>query len=180
MTREQQVESLIQGHKVLEQFDYSLAVEWAVNLISQGKESDNVFMLASFSKPYDSQEISSYVDAVMADFGLKEYTLKEATIADIHIRMVRILSDESKRENLKYLRQLCIDNGHSFGLQNFYLLYYAWGDLDANQENHYYDGANLQNIEGLLKVDAEKWIDKYINGNEPMKSFFNYLRNFFR
>ena len=56
MTNRQDISKLIQSHKAIDCFDYDLAVDWAVNLIKQEKETDNVLMLASFSKLVDRLE----------------------------------------------------------------------------------------------------------------------------
>jgi hypothetical protein len=80
MKDEQLILRLIQSHKELEHFDYSKAVDWAIDLIRQGKETDNVLMLASFSKPIDRFEISPYVTNVLNDLGLQELDYKSAVI----------------------------------------------------------------------------------------------------
>ncbi|NHN27730.1 hypothetical protein FIA58_018770 [Flavobacterium jejuense] len=47
---------------------------------------------------------------------------------------------------------------------DFYLLYHGWWELENIGANYYYEGANLNNIESVLKLEAKIWIDKYIYG----------------
>jgi hypothetical protein len=164
MRDEQHILRLIQSHKELEHFDYSKAVDWAIDLIRKGKETDNVLMLASFSKPIDRFEISPYVTNVLQDLGLEELDYKSAVIAETHYHLNEILNDREIRKNLQYLYQLCIDNDYESGLMNFYLIYHGWEELEEIVVNYYFEGADLNNIEEELKKEATKWIDKYING----------------
>lgn len=166
MTDEQHILRLIQSHKELEHFDYSKAVDWAIDLIRQGKETDNVLMLASFSEPIDRFEIRPFVTNVLNDFGLEELDYKSAVIAETHYHLNEILNDRQIRKNLQSLYQLCVDNDYESGLMNFYLIYHGWDELEEIGVNNYFDGADLDNIEEVLKKEARKWIDKYVHGIE--------------
>lgn len=170
MTDEQHILRLIQSHKELENFDYSKAVEWAVDLIRQGKETDNVLMLASFSEPLDRFEIRPYVTNVLDDFGLEELDYKRAVIAETHYYLNEILNDKEIRKNLQSISNLCINNDYEYGLMDFCLIYYGWEELEEIGENYYFEGADLENIEEVLKNKARKWIDKYIHGKEDESS----------
>lgn len=162
MTERKDILRLIQSHKAINHFDYDLAI----NLIKQGKETDNVLMLASFSKPVDRLEIRPYVTAVLGDLKLKELEGNEAVIAKAHYHLTEILDDNSTRKNLHFLYQLCLDNDHELGLMGFYLLYHGWHELEDIGVNYYYDDANLENIEEALKKEAILWIEKYIDRKE--------------
>jgi len=165
------VTPLIQSHKADEHFDYGLAVDWAIDLIRQGKETDNVLMLASFSEPIDWFEIKPYVSAVLRDLGLEEFSGDAAMVANAHFHVSEIIKGESVRYHLHALYRLCNIENDKYGLMNFYLLYYAWDELDELDYNFYYPDVTLNNIEKVLLSDARKWIDKYILGiPEPEKN----------
>ncbi|BDD01391.1 hypothetical protein [Persicobacter psychrovividus] len=166
MTNEQHILRLIQSHKELEHFDYSKAVDWAIDLIRQGKDTDNVLMLASFSEPIDRFEIRPYVTNVLNELGLEELDYKSAVIAETHYHLNAILNDREIRTNLQSLYQLCVDNDYESGLMNFYLIYHGWDELEEIGVNYYFEGADLDNIEEVLKKEARKWIDKYVHGIE--------------
>lgn len=162
MTEKNEIVRLIQNHKALEPFDYKLAVEWAIELIREGKETDNVLMLASFSEPIEKYEISPYVKAVLNECGLEELECDDVVIAQTHFLLTKILRDEAIRENLKSLSQVCLNNDYDKRVMDFYLLYHGWWELEDIGANYYYEGANLNNIESILKLEAKTWIDKYI------------------
>lgn len=53
MNDNQEIQRLVQSHKALESFDYKFAVDWAIDLIREGKKTENILMLASFSEPIE-------------------------------------------------------------------------------------------------------------------------------
>ncbi|MVO07748.1 hypothetical protein GOQ30_01055 [Flavobacterium sp. TP390] len=159
------IDKFIQSHKALEPFDYQLAVDWAMELLHEGNDSDAVLMLASFTQPIEKHEISKYVTAVLRELGLEELECEEAVLAQTHYLLSKILKGITIRENLKTLFQLYVVYYDS-RIIKFYLLYYAWMDLEEIGTNFYYEGAYLNNIETILKLEARIWIDKYIRLTE--------------
>lgn len=157
---------LIQSHKQIEIFDYSKAVDWAIDLIREGKETENILMLASFSEPVDRFEIRPYVTNVLNDLGLDELDCKSAFFAETHYRLNEILNDREIRKNLRSLYQLCVDNDYESELMNFYLIYHGWDELEEIGVNYYFEEADLNNIDEILKTEARKWIGKYVEGKE--------------
>lgn len=166
MTNEKHIIRLIQSHKELKHFDYSTAVDWAINLIQQGKDTENILMLASFSEPFDRFEIGPYVTNALNDFGLEELDYNSAVIAETHYHLNEIISDREIRENLRFLYQNCLNYNYESNLMNFYMIYHAWEELEEIGVNFYFEGATLNNIEQVIKNEARKWIDKYVNGKE--------------
>ena len=162
MTDEQHILKLIQSHKELENFNYFKAVDWAIDLIRQGIEIENVLMLASFSEPINRFEIKPYVTNVLNDFGLKELDYQRAVIAITHYHLTEIQNDRQIRRNLQSLYQLYADNDHQADLLNFYLIYHGWNELEEIGETDYLEGTDLNNINEVLRREARKWIDKYV------------------
>ncbi len=166
MTEKEEILKLIQCHKALDPFNYKLAVDWAINLIRQGKETDNILMLASFSEPIEKYEVSPYLTAVLNELGIEELECDDAMIAKAHFLLSEILRNNSIRDYLYSLSQLCIEYGFDSRIMDFYLLHHGWSELEEIGVNYYFDGADLNNIEQILKKEARKWIDKYINGKQ--------------
>lgn len=169
MIEKNEIVRLIQSHKALEPFDYKMAVDWAIELVQEGKETDNILMLASFSEPIEKYEIRPYITAVLNDFGLEELKCDDALIAQTHFLLIKILRNETIRENLQSLSQVCINNNYDNRIMDFYLLYHGWWELEDIGANYYYEGADLNNIESILKLEAKIWIDKYVHGKENVE-----------
>ena len=63
----QKYTELLQWHKAIEHFDYNPAVDWAIELIRNGVTSENVLIVASFSKPVDREEIRPYIAGALKE-----------------------------------------------------------------------------------------------------------------
>lgn len=165
------ISNIVQYHNGIESFNYDLTIDWAINLIESGIETDNILMLASFSKPVDSNEIKPYISSVLADLNIEEKEGHAAILELIYYYLTEILSDRSIRGYLSHLYKLfiqkdCFNNDQKYGLMPFYLLYHGWSELEDIGENYYFEGADLNNIEQVIKEQAQLWIDKFINGIE--------------
>ena len=130
MTEKEEILKLIQCHKALDPFNYKLAVDWAINLIRQGKETDNILMLASFSEPIEKYEVSPYLTAVLNELGIEELECDDAMIAKAHFLLSEILRNNSIRDYLYSLSQLCIEYGFDSRIMDFYLLHHGWSELE--------------------------------------------------
>ncbi len=161
------ISKLVPYHNGIEHFNYDLTVDWAIDLI----ETDNVLILASFSKPVNSVEIRPYVSGVLADLDIEEKEGDEAVQALFQYYLTNILNNISIRDNLTLIYNLFLEKDFfqredQFGLMPFYLLYHGWNELEEIGANYYFEGADLDNIEIVIKEQAQKWIDKFINGIE--------------
>ncbi len=146
---------------MIESFDYNLTVDWAIELLEKGIATENIYMLASFSKPAEEYEIKRYVSAVLKDLKINEEHGEYSTIAKAHYHLQLIIEGIGIRQNLIELYKLCNQCNHEYGLKTFYLLHLAWRELEVSGHNYYYDGATLKNIGGILEQQALKWIEKY-------------------
>ncbi len=160
---------MLQWHQAIESFNYDLVVDWALSCLEQGVETENILILASFSKPVDSYEIKPYVSAAISDLDLEEKYGEYSIVANVHYHLAFILDDIEPRRNLGRVYELCLEADSKFGLGIFYSLYHGWSSLEEDGYNYYYEGATLENINELLKKEAKEWIDEYIHGIEKPK-----------
>lgn len=166
MINHEKYTELLQWHNGIEHFNYNPAIDWAIELIRNGKESENILIVASFSKPVDREEIRPYISGALRELNLKEKYEKYSIIANTHYHLEQILNDYEIRKNLCKLYQICLNTEMDRRLMPFYLLYHGWGDLEEIGENYYYEGADINNIEDVLKEQAQIWIDKYVHGKK--------------
>jgi hypothetical protein len=135
---------LILWHNTVEYFDYNMAVDWAIKLIEAGKETENILILASFSKPVENHEIKPYVSAALRDLKLEEKYEKYSLTGNIHFHLEEILENCETRLNLKKLYDLANGNDYDFGLSTFYQLYHEWLNLEEDKPYIvYYQAATL-------------------------------------
>jgi hypothetical protein len=159
---------LLQWHNGVEHFDYNNAVDWAIELIRNGIESEYVLIVASFSKPVDRDEIKPYITGALKELNLTEKYGEYSLIVNAHYHLEQILNDYEIRKNLTMLSNLCLNANYEKGLMPFYLLYHGWSELEEIGTNYYFEGTNLDNIEEVIKEQAQIWIDKYIHGKEDI------------
>lgn len=57
MTNHDKYTELLLWHNGIENFDYAPAIDWAIELLKKGIETENVLIVASFSKPVEREEI---------------------------------------------------------------------------------------------------------------------------
>lgn len=155
---------LLQWHRGVELFDYNLAIDWAIHMLDNDIETENILIIASFSKPVDREEIKPYISGVLQDLNLEEKHGHYSIITYTHYCLEQILVNYELRKNLRVLYNLCLEVDHRSGLNTFYLLYHAWWSLEEDGCNYYFEGADLHNIESVLKSEARNWIDEYIHG----------------
>ncbi len=156
---------LVCWHFALEHFDYNKTIDWAIELIRRGIETENILIVASFSKPVDSYEIKPYISGVIKDLGLEEKYSKYSIVANAHYHLDMIIENQEILYNLRELYELYNNNTRKFDLLPFYLLYHAWSDLELHGFNFYYEGVTLKNIEETLKSEATQWLNKYVRIN---------------
>jgi hypothetical protein len=157
---------ILQWHKGIEYFDYNPAIDWAIELIRNGKESENILIVASFSKPVDREEIKPYITGALKELNLNEKYGEYSIIANAHYYLEQILNDSEIRKNLSKLYEICLNADMDSRLMPFYLLYHGWGELEEIGANYYFEGADLDNIEEVIKEQAQIWIDKYVHEKE--------------
>ena len=149
-------------HNAIDTFDYNLAVDWAIELINKGLNTESVFMLASFSKPVESQEIKPYINPVLKELGLQEKYGEYSTIAKAHYHLDMIIHNVDVWQNLTEVYNLCNHTDHAYELTTFYRIYHAWWNFQDGIPNWYFEGATPDNIEQILMDQARIWIEKYV------------------
>lgn len=169
LTDHEKYTEILQWHNGIEYFDYNPAIDWAIELIRNGKEAENILIVASFSKPVDREEIKPYIKGALKELNLNEKYGDYSIIANAHYYLEQILNDCEIRKNLSKLYEICLNADMDSRLMPFYLLYHGWGELEEIGANYYFEGADLDNIEEVIKEQAKIWMDKYVYGKETIE-----------
>ena len=135
-------------------------------MLQKGIETENMLILASFSKPVDREEIKPYVSGVLKDLKIEEKIGDYSIVSNCYYHVQQIIDDYNKRKNLSSLYNIHLENNYPEYTNPFYLLYHGWSDLELEGFNYYYDGATLNNIESIVKLESQIFISKYIDKNE--------------
>lgn len=136
-------------------------VEWALEMMEAGYESDNLYILAGISKPYNQFELQELTDQVIADLNLKTSD-KSLTIINYvyHIFSTTINEPNKYLSTLREVKDICIELDMESEYIDFYLLYFAKYDLNESENQWYWDSADKNNIDEIIKRKFQEYIDK--------------------
>lgn len=157
---------LLQWHIGVELFDYNPVIDWSIHMLQKGIETENMLILASFSRPVEREEIKPYVSGVLKDLKLEEKVGEYSIVSHCYYHVQQIIDEYEKRKNLSSLYSIHLENDYPEYTTPFFLLYHGWSDLETEGFNYYYDGATLKNIESVVKLESQKFISKYIDKDE--------------
>jgi hypothetical protein len=146
----------------IQQADTDESVDWAIEMMELGYESPTLFMLASFTKPTNYFEVIGFLKDTIEELGLEMKSGEDATLSYASYYVHQIANGQKVRENLTELYRFCQMRDYEQLVYDFYLLYWAWDDLDYEdtEYNYYWDGVRRNNIEATVIEEAKKWIEK--------------------
>ena len=146
----------------IQQVDTNDGIDWAIEMLELGYESRTLGMLASIKKPANDFEVIDYVKNAVEELGLKLRNGDDAILSYASYYVNQIVREENIRENLNKLYKFCKSKDYEDLVYDFYLLYWAWDDLDYEDtgNNHYWDGARRNNIGRIVVDEAKKWVEK--------------------
>lgn len=137
-------------------------VDWALEMMEAGYQSDNLYMLAGVTKPYNQFELHELTKRVLQDLGLS-YADKEAVLKNyVHYLIVNSVDcPETYYKTLRELKNICLDLDMDAAYMDFYLLYFAKDDLMVDEVQWYWDGANKENIDDIIRERFQKWMNEF-------------------
>jgi hypothetical protein len=138
----------ILSSKVLNQGIGANWVQWAIEMLSAGFDSEHLRMLAGELPPYDQLYLKDLTDKVLHELNL-EYYNKEQAIRNL---IDKALNGEAEiLKVLEILSRLCMERGYDRSLYNFYLLYHAKQELLKSKVQFYWGEADRSNIDTVIK-----------------------------
>lgn len=136
-------------------------VDWAIEMIQAGYESDNLYILAGITRPYHQFELQRLTDKVLDDLNL-DYEDKLLMIRNyIYYIISTAINEPSKYlSTLKDIKDICIALDMEQEYMDFYLLYFAKDDLNESEVQWYWDGADRTNIDRIIEEVFENYLDR--------------------
>jgi hypothetical protein len=135
-------------------------VEWALEMIQAGYESDNLYILAGINRPYHQFELQRLTDKVLADLNL-DYEDKSLMIRNYIYYIISTALNEPSNylSTLREIKDICIALDMEQQYMDFYLLYFAKDDLNESEVQWYWDGADRTNIDLIIKNVFQRYLD---------------------
>jgi len=137
-------------------------IDWAIDMIEAGYESENLYMLAGEIKPYNQFELQELTTKVLKDLKL-DYSDKDAVIRKYIYYLISGSIDhpETYYRTLRELRDIYTEGDMASEYKDFYLLYYAKDDLSVEEVQWYWDGADRENIDQIIKERFGNWLKEF-------------------
>lgn len=140
-------------------------IDWAIEMMEAGFESDNLYELAGISRPYNQFELHDLTNKVLNDLSL-DYSDRKLVIKNYVYFIITnsVNIPEAYIGTLRELKDICIDLDMEKEYFDFYLLYFAKDDLTESENQWYWDGANRSNIDEIITEQFVKWKTKFEQG----------------
>jgi hypothetical protein len=160
MKKSSSLTSKILAYKELQDFDINEAIDWAVDMLTLGYETPSLSILSGLTKPTNFFEAEDYLIGSIKELDFIIPEREEAIFRYCKSCIDKIANRENVKSNLYQLYKVARTEHDDNLLLNFYLLFWAWDDLDSGQEyQHYWEGATLNNIEQIVIAESKKYLN---------------------
>jgi hypothetical protein len=137
-------------------------IDWAVDMMMAGLDTEHLIMLAGENAPFNQFELQELVNKVFEELHI-DYSNKDQIIKNYASYLIdKALNNEMDSfEVLRILKNICIELDYEQYLYDFFSLYYAKDDLIESENQWYWDGATRENIDEIIRSYFEKWIENF-------------------
>ncbi|MEM8612867.1 MAG: hypothetical protein AAGF93_12685 [Cyanobacteria bacterium P01_H01_bin.105] len=139
-------------------------VQWAVDTLCVGKDSPSLRILAGLTPPFYSFEVQEYATKALKELGIQIPTPKNAISVYAWYLINDILTDPAcMQDRLLALGDLCTVEDYPKDIYDFYLLRWAFADLQNSEVQFYWDGADRNNIQEIVLTRCREWLVEHEN-----------------
>lgn len=133
-------------------------VDWALEMLQHGYETENLIILAGLTPPYNSFYLKEITGKVLKELDIRvgsdEQSIKGFAYYLVHQSLEEKLD---KIIVLKILKDICVRLDYEKSLYPFYLLYFAHQDLLVQPVQFYWEGAHPGNINEIIEKHFINW-----------------------
>lgn len=143
----------------LQNFNTDECVDWALEMVFLGHDTQTLLMLAGLAKPTNHFQTVDYLKQALKELKLEILHGDKAILSYSSYYIKKISQSEDIKENLKKVYQFCQLRDYEQLIYDFYLLYWAWDDFSyGNEYSPYWKNANSGNIQSIVVDSATKWL----------------------
>lgn len=155
-------------HKVLNRDVEQIWIDWALEMLIAGFDTENLVILAGESEPspYNQFYLQELTSKVLAELALDLSNPHQLIKNYVYHLINNVIIDKIKSVNaLSILKNLCQELNDERSLYNLCLLYWAKEDLSYADEQWYWEGADKYNIDQIIIDYFIDWKLTYETGN---------------
>lgn len=135
-------------------------VDWALEMIELGFDTENLLILASFVKPINYFEAINYLSVAIDELGLQLKMGDEGIISYSSYYINQIAQSINVRKNLCKVSEFAQQVDYPSSIYDFYSLYWAWDELENIGLQWYWkDEITLNEIEETVVKIASQWME---------------------
>jgi hypothetical protein len=138
-------------------------VDWAIDMLQLGHDSQSLILLAGLSKPTNFFESRDLLIASFSELNLQLKTNEDGIISFSKGYVESIANKSEIRKNLNILKDLCIGNDYENSIFDFYSLYFCWDVFDSGEDQQGYWETTPGTIEETVIDRAKKWMKENEN-----------------
>ncbi|EKV03790.1 hypothetical protein Lepto7375DRAFT_6104 [Leptolyngbya sp. PCC 7375] len=139
-------------------------IQWAIDALCAGQDSPSLRILAGLTPPFYSFEVRDYATKALKELGIEIPTDEKAITAYAQMLITEILADpDCMQDRLVALCNLYIDEDYQDDIYDFYLLRWAFDDLQNSKVQFYWVGATHDNIQEIVITRCREWLIAYEN-----------------
>jgi hypothetical protein len=137
-------------------------IDWALEMMESGYETEHLVMLAGLSPHLNRFEFDDTVNRALKELSLDTVKKDEMVYGYVYYLIDQALNSKmSTKVVLATLRDICRDRDYDKELFDFYLLAFAKEELDDLGVQFYWNDADSSNIDTIINNKFEDWKSKY-------------------
>jgi hypothetical protein len=142
--------------------DASSCIQWAIDALCEGEDSPSLRILAGLTPPFCASEVRNYVTKTLYELHVEVPEGLDTVLAYAHNLIEDIVKEpDCMQRNLWSLCNLCIEENYSMDIYDFYLLRFAFDDLQEAEVQWYWDRADRNNIREIVLARCLQWLTEY-------------------
>jgi hypothetical protein len=136
-------------------------IDWALEMLSAGYESESILYLDSFDLYDKMLGLRETINKALKDIGIdhSNHEMIIKSYADYIIESA-LNKEVSVTQALSMLKQMCLEQNWPKYLINFYSLYHAKIELGYSDSQYAWEGANKNNIDQIINKYFLDWSAK--------------------
>ena len=154
----------ILAERVLQHTCDEQCVDWALRLLESGREDLPICRLAAKLKPHNHFELAKLRDQILALLELDTVSDSDALTEYAHEILLNAANgDCDEIEAITKVKDLCITMDYLESIYDFYLLYFAWEDLQSQEVQWYWPNADRSNIRDMIHEQIVRFVQEREN-----------------
>ena len=150
------------GSRALQQDSAEDWIDWALEMMEAGFESEHLIILAGLSPSLNRFEFDDIVTKTLKELSLDRFSEDEKVNGYIYYFISEALQGQiSTKAVLQNCRKICQLRDYDDAFYPFYLLAYAQEELDEFGVQFYWQDANSDNLDLIINTQFLEWINDY-------------------